>query len=209
MDHRRHLWLAVAAGALLTLLAACTTPPAPGSGLGPITAASPRAIPTGTASAGASTGGSTPTSGAGSSASPAPSSSAGRPTRTFILASDYSVVQLHNCYWLQDGATHLFLSAKFQVNYVGILGAQPTTFTLTNDTNTYTTTGTATPGSPIQPTIGGQLFASSAWPGRTVVLTMTINPPGLDNSAADNVATVSLAVPSSPPTPDLAEPLTC
>ena len=81
---------------------------------------------------------------------------------------------------------------------------------MSNDANSYNTTGTAaTLPKTFTVRTGGQDFSASAWPGHDVKFTMTLSPTGTDSLGTDNTASVTLKFPANQPTADLLTPVPC
>jgi hypothetical protein len=215
--------LAVAACASITVLGACagtggSAAGASGSGQSTAPDAATSAGTAGGANGGGDNGGANGaggnnggggTHGGGSpSAHPSPSASASRPPKN-LPTENYSVVSLHDCGFEVNQVGDLILAGEFRINYFGRLLIEPVPFVLTNNTDTYSTTGSHSNGQGFRVVMGGQKFSASGYPGKKVTLTMRINPTTPDNNPADNVVTVTINVPDTMPPADLLEPLPC
>src|SRR5215813_11418404 len=222
MTARQRSVTATAIGAVVvTFLAACSHANASRSGtlgsaiapsatgLGSAPSPNPTPGKNGSGGNGGGGNGSTGHGSASTSASSGTPSSPGNTVYTFI-APNFSAKATGHCAWDADQAGNIYLDTEFTISYSGLVASTATPWSVGNDRNSYTTTGTATSlPKTFNVRMGGQPFSASAWPGNVVKVTMTISPSGSDSNAADNTASIKLHLPSNPPTADLLTTVPC
>jgi hypothetical protein len=124
--------------------------------------------------------------------------------------NDYHVTATGSCAWDTNQVGDLYVNVEFTIDHTGPDAADPVPWGMSNDANSYNTTGTsATLPKTFTVRTGGQAFSSSAWPGHNVKFTMTISPTGTDSLGTDNTASVTLKFPANQPTADLLTPVPC
>ena len=129
-----------------------------------------------------------------------------------FFTDDYAVRATGNCWWEMNDARQLYLTAQFTVSYAGPdpVTVIPYVATIGDGSGTGNTQHSAALATAtFNVRAGGESRTSSPWLGNTVPLTMRLEPTSNDSSAADNVATTLLALPSSTPQVDLFTPVTC
>lgn len=105
-----------------------------------------------------------------------------------------------DCVVQTDRANALWLKLTFSANWIG--GAFPTTaYSVSSDVDGRSTAGEVTSPDPFVARIGGEPAGGNAFLGRTVVVTVTIDPEDAvaEISEGNNVIRVSVTVPATAP----------
>lgn len=125
---------------------------------------------------------------------------------SLIVISSYSVTSQDQCYLFVDQSGFLRVAAYFMFHYDGVLDKAKVNFTANEDAQHNTTSGYVL-GSWMNDGyysegVGLGTPTSDLFGGKTVTITITIQPTGFDYSSADNQASVTMYVPDLGLSPD-------